>query len=75
MNPAAIVALIASVISVATSAIKLGADAAPFAQAIWDHLVNKKVVTEADGAALEARIAELSAQLQASLPPEQPDDV
>ena len=79
MNPAAIIAAIEAVIGTAVelapTAIKLEQVIAPLAQGIWEHLVNKKVITQADLDALQTQSAALSAQIQAPLPPEQPDDV
>lgn len=59
----------------ASDLIKTGSEMAPFAKLIWDHLVNKKVVTQADLDDLDAKLAALSARIQAPLPPEQDDDV
>jgi len=79
MDAAAIISLIGTVIKTAVdltpAVIKTVEDATPFAKAIWDDLVNKKVITPEDMAVLESKLAELSARLQAPLPPEQPDDV
>ena len=79
MDAQAIITLIATVIKtaidVAPGVIKTVQDAEPFAKAIWDDLVNKKVITPEDMAALEAKLAALSAALQTPLPPEQPDDI
>ncbi len=79
MNPAAIVAAIEAVLSAAVElapiAIKTEQVIAPLAQGIWDHLVNKKVIVQADLDALSAQSAALSVQIQGPLPPEQPDDV
>lgn len=79
MNPAAIIAAIEAVISTAVelapAAIKLEQVVEPLARGIWDHLVNKKVVTQADLDTLSGQVADLSARIQAPLPPEQPDDV
>jgi len=79
MNSAAIIALIEEVlgaaVTLAPQAIKLEQVIQPLAMGIWDHLVNKKVVTSADIDALKAQIAATSARIQAPLPPEQPDDV
>lgn len=75
MNPEAIIALIGTVITVATAAAKAGMDAAPFAKIIWDDIVNKKVVTAEDQASVEAKLAVLSADIQQPIQPEQPDDV
>lgn len=79
MNPAAIIAVIEAILNTAVelapTAIKLEQVIEPLAKGIWDHLVNKKVVTQADIDALMNQSAMLSAQIQAPLPPEQPDDV
>ena len=79
MNAAAIIALIEEVlgaaVTLAPTAIKLEQVIQPLAHGIWDHLVNKKVITQADLDALNAQITALSASIQAPLPPEQPDDV
>lgn len=79
MNAAAIIAAIeaaiATAVELAPVAIKLEQVIEPLAKGIWDHLVNKKEVTQADLDALNAQIAALSARIQAPLPPEQPDDV
>lgn len=79
MNAAAIIAAIEGVlgaaVELAPTAIKLEQVIAPLAQGIWNHLVNKKEVTQVDIDALAAQIADLSARIQAPLPPEQPDDV
>lgn len=78
MNPTAIIAAIEAAIGVAVElapvAIKLEQVVEPIAKGIWDHLVNKKVVTQADVDALAVQTADLSARIQAPLPPEQPDD-
>ena len=79
MNPtqiiAAIEAVLGAVVTLAPDAIKLEHVVAPLAQGIWDHLVNKKVITQADLDALTAQIGALSTRIQAPIPPEQPDDV
>jgi hypothetical protein len=79
MNSAAIIALIEEVlgaaVTLAPTAIKLEQVIQPLALGIWDHLVNKKVITSADLDALKAQISTVSARIQAPLPPEQPDDV
>lgn len=79
MNAAAIIAAIeaaiATAVELAPVAIKLEQVIEPLAKGIWDHLVNKKEVTQADLDALNAQIAAVSARIQAPLPPEQPDDV
>lgn len=79
MNPTAIIAIIEEVlgaaVTLAPTAIKLEQVIEPLAKGIWDHLVNKKVITQADLDALNAQIAATSARIQSPLPPEQPDDV
>lgn len=79
MNAAAIIAIIEEVlgaaVTLAPTAIKLEQVIQPLAMGIWDHLVNKKVVTQADLDALNAQISAVSARIQAPLPPAQDDDV
>jgi hypothetical protein len=79
MNSAAIIAIIEEVlgaaVTLAPQAIKLEQVIQPLAQSVWDNLVNKKVITQADLDAVNAQIAATSARIQAPLPPEQPDDV
>ena len=79
MNPtqiiAAIEAVLGAVVTLAPDAIKLEQIVGPLAQGIWDHLVNKKVITQADLDALNAQVVTLSANIQGPIPPEQSDDV
>jgi hypothetical protein len=82
VNIAAIISAISGTISVATEVAKLVPDAIkleqsvePFAKAIFDHVVNKKVVTAADLTALKDATEQLRARLQAPLPPEDDQDV
>jgi hypothetical protein len=79
MNPtqiiAAIEAVLGAVVTLAPDVIKLEQITAPLAEGIWNHLVNKKVITQADLDALNAQVGSLSARIQAPLPQEQPDDV
>ncbi len=79
MDTAAIITLIATVVKEAVdigpSVIATVEDATPYAKLVWDHLVNKKVITEADLANLEAGLAATSAKIQADLPAQQDDDV
>lgn len=79
MNATAIIAAIEAVlgaaVELAPTAMKLEEVIAPLAQGIWDHLVNKKVITQADLDALNSQVGALSARIQAPIPPEQPDDV
>lgn len=72
---AAIEAVLGTAVELAPTVIKLEQVIGPLALGIWDHLVNKKVITQADLDALNAQIAALSARIQAPIPPEQPDDV
>lgn len=75
MDALAIINLIATVIKTAVdltpAIIKTAEDAAPFAQAIYNSLIKGEKVTKEDLEALEARITELSNQLQKPLPPEE----
>ena len=79
MDTAAIIAAIEGVlgaaVELAPSAIKLEEIVQPLALGIWDHLVNKKVITQADIDALNAQIVATSNRIQAPIPPEQADDV
>lgn len=79
MNVISIIGLIGTVIKTAVdltpAVIKTVEDAEPFAKAIWDNLVNKKVISQSDLDTLEAQLAALSAQLQAPLPPADDQDV
>jgi len=79
MNAAAIIAIIEEVlgaaVTLAPTAIKLEQVIQPLALGIWNHLVNKKVITADDLAALSAQIAATSARIQAPLSPAQDDDV
>lgn len=79
MNAAAIIAIIEEVlgaaVTLAPTAIKLEQVIEPLAKGIWDHLVNKKVITADDLAAVSATIAATSARIQAPIQPEQDDDV
>lgn len=79
MNAAAIIAIIEEVlgaaVTLAPTAIKLEQVIEPLAKGVWDHLVNNKVVTQADLDALSAQIAATSARIQAPIQPEQDDDV
>lgn len=79
MDPIAIMGAIEAALNMAVelapTAIKAEEVIAPIAQALWDHIVNKKVVTQTDVDALNAQLAATSAKIQAPIPPEQPDDV
>ncbi len=79
MNPAAIIAAIeavlTTVVELAPAVVKVEQIAAPLAKSIWDHLVNKKVITQADLDALNMQTSDLSKRIQAAIPPEQDDDV
>lgn len=75
MDALTIINLIAGVIKTAVdltpTIIKTAEDAAPFAQAIYNSLIKGEKVTQEDLDALEARITDLSNQLQLPLPPEE----
>ena len=79
MNAAAIIAIIEEVlgaaVTLAPTAIKLEQVIEPLALGLWNHLVNKKVITQDDLDSLKDQIAATSARIQAPLPPEQDDDV
>ena len=79
MNAPAIIAIIEQVlgaaVTLAPTAIKLEQVIEPLAKGIWNHLVNKKVITQADLDALSAQIATTSERIQAPLPLAQDDDV
>lgn len=79
MNPAAIIAAIEAALNLAVelapTAIKAEQVIAPIAQALWDHVVNKKIITQADLDALNTQLTATSAEIQGSIQPEQPDDV
>lgn len=71
----AVAAVLEIVAEVIETAVKLGPtviqgveDAKPFAQALIDTLMNKKVISQTDLDALEAKVDALSAQLQEPLP-------
>jgi hypothetical protein len=79
MDPLSIISGIEAALNLAVelapTAIKAEQVIAPIAQALWDHIVNKKVITQADLDALNAQLAATSARIQAPIPAEQPDDV
>lgn len=68
MDAATIIAAINTTMKVASAAIQLGKDAAPFAQAIYETIGGKKKVTQADLDALAARTDALSNELQQPIP-------
>jgi len=55
--------------------IKTIEDAKPFAQAIYDTLIGDKDITPEELAILQAKVLELSNQLQAPLPPATEDEL
>lgn len=75
MDSAVIIATIASIIKTAVDVgpvvIKGIEDAKPFAEALYNTLFKGHKITEEELAQLEARIKDLSAQLQLPLPPEE----
>lgn len=75
MDATAITALIGTVITAATEAVKLGAEVAPYAQIIYDDIVNKKTVTAADQAVVEAKVEALTQSILAALPPADDQDI
>lgn len=75
MDAAAIIALVGSIITVASKAVELGQDVTPFAEAIYNDLINKKTISAADLATLEQKIADLEAKALAPLDPELPDEL
>lgn len=79
MNTAAIISAISSVIKVAVDltpvVIKTVEDAKPFAEAIYNTLIGNKDITQEELDILQAKILELSNQLQAPLPPQTDDEV
>lgn len=70
MDPLTIIAAISSVIKIASEAAALGKDIAPYAQAIYDNLVNGKEVTQDDIDALAMEVDAVHAEIQRPLPPE-----
>lgn len=62
-------------VGAASDLVKTGSDMAPFAEMIWDHLINKKVITQKDLDALDTRLRAQSARIQAPLPPKMDDDI
>jgi hypothetical protein len=79
MNATQIITAISSVIKVAVDltpvVIKTIEDAKPFAQAIYDTLIGDKEISAEELETLQAKILELSNQLQAPLPPPTDDEV
>ncbi len=75
MNADQVINLIGQVITVATKAMELGADVKPFAEAIYNDLVNKKTISQSDLAALRKKIAELEARALSPVPPAEPDEL
>lgn len=79
MNATQIITAISSVIKVAVDltpvVIKTIEDAKPFAQAIYDTLIGDKEISAEELEVLQAKILELSNQLQAPLPPPTDDEV
>ena len=71
MDTARALELIKSGIELGAAALKLGQDVSPFALALWNNLVNKKVITSGDLDLLEAQLKAMSNRLQAPLPPTQ----
>lgn len=76
MDPATIIATIASVIQTAVkvgpTVIQTVEDAAPFAQAIYNNLFAGQTVTQAQIDALEAEVDALATEVLQPLPPDDP---
>jgi hypothetical protein len=75
MNADQIISIVAGIITLASKAVQLGHDVEPFAAAIYNDLINKKTISPADLAALEAKISALEELALAPLDPEQPDEL
>lgn len=71
----ALTSVLKTVVDLAPAAISAERVLEPVAKLIWNHLINKKVVTQEDLNDLDSQIKALSARIQAELPPEQPDDI
>lgn len=74
MDPAAIVTLIGSIISVGMQAVQAGKDAAPYIKLIYDDITGK-APSEVDQQDVEAKLAALSADIQRPLDPEMPGEL
>lgn len=77
MNPVTALEIITTIAQVIKAAVDAGPsiikgieDAKPFAEAIFASLVRGKEISQDDLDALEAKITDLSNQLQLPLPPE-----
>lgn len=68
MNPAAVIAAIESVLAIVNALEKGVVLLTPFAQAIYDNLVNKTEITQAQLDALEAAVDAAAAEIQTPLP-------
>ncbi len=75
MDASKALALINKTLELAADARKLGHDASPFALALWNNLVNKKVVNQVDLDLLDSQLKAISNRLQAPLLPEDDQDV
>ncbi len=75
MNADQIINLIGSIVTVATKAVELGQDVKPFAELIYNDLINKKQISASDLASLRQKLSELEARALAPLPPAQPDEL
>lgn len=72
MDTATIIQSIAGVIKVASAVVQTAEDAKPFAKAIYDTVAGKDDITAGDLRTLQDRVDELSGELMAPLPPDQP---
>ena len=72
MDAATIIAAIEAAIKLASLAAQLGKDIAPYAESIYDNLVNGKEVTQEDLDKLALQVDALHEEFQQTLPPDQP---
>lgn len=74
MDTEAIIAAIAGVIQIAVqvgpTVIQTAEDATPFAEAIYNRLINNQQITQADLDALDAQVQALVQEAIAPLPPD-----
>jgi len=75
LNPEQIIALINLAMQGAAVVIQAGKDAAPFAKAIYDDIVGKQTITPEEGAAIEAKIAQLTEDILRPIDPALPNEI
>lgn len=73
MDALGIIAIINAVLGAASTAVNFGKDVAPYFEIIKNDILGKPA-SEVDQAAIEAKIAELSADIQKPLDAEEPDE-